>query len=307
LDAIKLTAASGKTYTWTGPDNFTSTSQNPTLTAKEASEGTYKLAFTDNNDCSTTGSVDVVVNPLPVITASDDVAICNGESTTLQASGGANYVWSPSSSLSNPSIPNPVATPAETTTYSVSASDAKGCRGNDNVVVTVWKNPTANAGPDKKILEGQYIKLNGTATGDDVSYSWQPATNISGETTLQPTVNPSQDAIYSLIVTSAHNCPTATDDVFVKVFKKLIIPNAFSPNNDGVNDYWRLESLQVYPTSTVKVYNRLGQCIFAATGANSPVWDGTYQGTVCPMDGYAYIIDLKNGTPVLKGMVFIVR
>jgi len=276
------------------------------LTAHAVSAGTYKLSYTDNNNCSTAGFVDVVINPLPVITASEDVAICSGETTNLQAVGGANYVWSPPTGLSSSGIANPVASPTQTTTYHVSASDANGCRGSDDVIVTVWKNPIADAGPDRKILEGQYITLNGSASGDDVSYSWQPLTDISGETTLQPTVNPAKDATYTLVVTSAHNCPTATDDVFVKVFKKLIIPNAFSPNGDGANDYWRLESMQVYPTSTVKVYNRFGQCVYSAIGADSPIWDGKFQGKPCPMGGYSYVIDLKNGTPLLSGMLFIV-
>jgi len=305
-DAIKLSANAGKSFAWTGPNSFTSTDQNPTLTAHAVSAGTYKLSYTDNNNCSTAGFVDVVINPLPVITASEDVAICSGETTNLQAVGGANYVWSPPTGLSSSGIANPVASPTQTTTYHVSASDANGCRGSDDVIVTVWKNPIADAGPDRKILEGQYITLNGSASGDDVSYSWQPLTDISGETTLQPTVNPAKDATYTLVVTSAHNCPTATDDVFVKVFKKLIIPNAFSPNGDGANDYWRLESMQVYPTSTVKVYNRFGQCVYSAIGADSPIWDGKFQGKPCPMGGYSYVIDLKNGTPLLSGMLFIV-
>ncbi|MDI3320403.1 gliding motility-associated C-terminal domain-containing protein [Pinibacter soli] len=305
-NTIKLSANAGKAFAWAGPNSFTSTDQNPTLTAHTVSAGTYKLTYTDNNSCTNTGSVDVVVNPLPVINAGQDVAICNGESTNLQASGGANYVWSPPTALSNTGVANPVASPTQTITYRVSASDANGCIGSDDVIVTVWKNPTANAGPDRKILQGQFITLNGQASGDDISYSWQPATDISGESTLQPTVNPAKDVSYTLVVTSAHNCPTATDDVFVKVFKKLLIPNAFSPNNDGANDYWRLESLQVYPTSTVKVYNRFGQCVYSAIGAESPVWDGKYQGNLCPMGGYSYVIDLKNGTPILTGMLFIV-
>ena len=73
---------------------------------------TYTLTVTDANGCIDTDDVEVTVNPLPPADAGADVAVCTGSSTTLGASGGTQYAWSPTTDLSNPNIANPVCTPA---------------------------------------------------------------------------------------------------------------------------------------------------------------------------------------------------
>ena len=91
----------------------------------------------------------------------------------------------------------------------------------------------------------------------------------------------------------------------VKVFKQLFIPNAFTPNGDGINDTWHIETLQAYPNADVKVFNRYGEMVFDNHGFNK-LWDGKYKGRIVSPGAYVYIIDLKNNSPVLKGVVFII-
>ena len=93
--------------------------------------------------------------------------------------------------------------------------------------------------------------------------------------------------------------------MLVKVFKKLFVPNAFTPNNDGVNDTWFIETLDAYPHADVKVFNRYGQMVFNNYGANKP-WDGTFRGVLLSPGAYAYTIDLKNNSQLIKGIVFII-
>ncbi len=97
-----------------------------------------------------------------------------------------------------------------------------------------------------------------------------------------------------------------TDDVFIRVFKKVIIPNAFSPNNDGINDTWKIEALETYPESNVSVFNRYGQVVYHSTGYNKP-WDGKLNGIPLPVGTYYYKIDLKNNFSILSGWVLIIR
>jgi gliding motility-associated-like protein len=92
----------------------------------------------------------------------------------------------------------------------------------------------------------------------------------------------------------------------VRVYKKIIIPNTFSPNNDGINDYWNIDALVTYPGSSILIFNRYGQQVYQSTGYARP-WDGTYNGSPLPQGTYYYIIDLKNNTPKLTGWVLIVR
>ncbi len=97
-------------------------------------------------------------------------------------------------------------------------------------------------------------------------------------------------------------------------FKFLLYPpntipvfsNAFSPNGDGINDYWRLDFLRDYPNATIQVMNRLGQVVFSAVGYNQP-WDGRYKGELLPVGTYYYIINLKNGMPPIIGSITIIR
>jgi gliding motility-associated-like protein len=94
--------------------------------------------------------------------------------------------------------------------------------------------------------------------------------------------------------------------VFVKVFKKVIVPNAFSPNKDGINDTWQLVAIDAYPDADINVFNRYGQAVFTSHGYNKP-WDGTYNNDPLPVGTYYYVIDLKFGLPKLKGWVAILR
>lgn len=86
----------------------------------------------------------------------------------------------------------------------------------------------------------------------------------------------------------------------------LVIPNIFTPNNDGVNDTWDLSSLTLSSNSVVNIYNRYGMLIYASVGYSTP-WDGTYKRMNVPMGTYYYFIDFKNGTTPIAGPVTIIR
>ncbi len=94
--------------------------------------------------------------------------------------------------------------------------------------------------------------------------------------------------------------------MFVKVFQKVIVPNAFSPNADGINDTWDIKKLETYPGAEVFVYNRYGQPVFHSNGYNKP-WNGTFNNQPLPVGTYYYVIDVKNGLPRLSGWVVVLR
>jgi gliding motility-associated-like protein len=305
---ITLEASGGVTYRWTGP-GITSTTQNPLVVnnATPANEGTYTVIATSDKGCDAPPvQVQVKIVPKVVAIVSDNVAICAGQTTQLHASGGLYYKWTPSTGLDHDDIPDPIASPTDTTTYSVNVSN-DGCNDDSkSITVAVRKNPVADGGGDKRIFEGQSVKLNGTVKGDDITgISWYPTTALDDPTSVTPTANPTDDISYTMTVTSA-NCGISTSTVFVRVYKKVTIPNTFSPNGDGINDTWNIEALFTYPESTTMVYNRYGKLVFKSTGYTKN-WDGTYNGSGLPAGTYYYVIDLKNGTKKLAGWVFIVK
>ncbi len=305
--SVSLSAQNGQTYAWTGPNGFSSTLASPVLaTATLANAGKYYVLVNSKGGCVKRDSTTVIINPLPAANAGTDAVICENSSASLQASGGASYSWLPASGLSNTIIANPVATPAVTTNYVVTVVSVAGCKASDTVLITVLKKPVANAGPDKKIVNGQSVLLNGSASGDTASYFWSPPQFIDNTAILMPTVNPASDMTYTLHVLSGNGCGTATDDVFVRVLKKIAVPNAFSPNGDGINDVWNIEALDTYPESETMVFNRYGQVVFHTRGYGKP-WDGNFGGKPLPSGTYYYTIDRKNDFPVLSGWVMIIR
>jgi gliding motility-associated-like protein len=84
------------------------------------------------------------------------------------------------------------------------------------------------------------------------------------------------------------------------------VPNAFTPNGDGINDTWILANLSDYPGATVEVFNRYGQVVHRAMASALP-WDGKFKGSPLPVATYYYIIDLKNGFAPMQGSVTIIR
>lgn len=303
---ISAAATGNYQYQWAGPGGFSS---------NLASVSFSSLAYTDSGlyrvtasayGCSSTDSIYLQVNPAPAVSVSNDAGICEGNTTTITASGGVQYQWSPARGLSDASIASPVASPSDTTRYTVTVTNSYGCTDSASVVVNIWKKPVADAGPDRQIFEGDTVTLRGTVSGTDVSVVWTPAISIQNANTITPVVNPSDKTVYTLTATSALGCGVSDDQVIVNVYKKISPPNIFSPNGDGVNDTWVIPGIETLPRSQVHVYDRMGRIVFSTRSAEK-VWDGMYKGKPIPVGTYYYIIETGLNQPPLSGWVLIMR
>ena len=313
-ETLTLTADGGTTYKWTGPGISGYDSHNPLVipNVSAGNAGHYQVEVVSQGDCSTTLNVDVTVNLKPVIVLNNVPPVCKGTSTQLTAgvsnAGSYTYSWLPAAGLSDPHSATPMAGPNVSTLYTVTVTNnITNCSATQQVQVNVIDVPVADAGTDKKIFEGQSVQLGGNLNSSNVlSYSWSPADYLNDAHSPTPVANPPYDVNYLLTVTSDNGCGIITDEVFVRVFQKIVIPNTFSPNNDGMNDFWNIEALETYPQSTVYIYNRNGRQVFQSTGYSKP-WDGKFNGSPLPTGTYYYVINLQNGTPKLSGWVFLVR
>jgi len=196
-ECTTLTATGGSLYVWNTGD------QMGVITVCPVTTTTYEVTVTDNNGCYDVASVTVTVNPNPVASAGPDVAICEGECTTLTATGGSLYVWSTGDQMGVITV-----CPATTTTYEVTVTDNNGCYDVASVTVTVNPVPVADAGPDVAICEGVCTTL--TATGG-MYYEWS-----TGDQTDAITVCPVVTTEYYVTVTNADGC-SAVADVTVTV------------------------------------------------------------------------------------------
>jgi gliding motility-associated-like protein len=188
----------------------------------------------------------------------------------------------------------------------VIVSNANGCTDTAEVKIGVSTKPTAFAGEDKILLFGESVLLEGVASGLDISFYWTPAYFLNDPMALQPLCTAPKDTSYTLHVQSNVGCGSATDLVKVKVIKGIYVPAAFSPNNDGYNDVWRIEALEAFPNSLVPVYNRLDEKMVESAGKKF-FWDGRFKGEPQPTGTYVYVIYLKNNKPVLKGTVVLIK
>jgi gliding motility-associated-like protein len=245
--------------------------------------------------------------PVNIIPA--DTFICLGTRFSLTATGASSYSWTPATGLSNSSIANPVAQPAVTTTYQVIGTDATGCSAIDSITIAVNPLPDIEAMAESNFIScnGKGVKLH--ATGAQ-TYSWQPANLCDNSLSADPLVKPDKETYFSVTGTDANGCKNA-DSVKVTVAKQNIffVPNAFSPNNDGVNDLFQPK---IYCGLTMKlfsIYNRYGERVYLSSN-NAEGWDGTYGNQGADAGAYFWYIEGKDefgGTFVKKGDVTLIR
>jgi gliding motility-associated-like protein len=192
-----------------------------------------------------------------------------------------------------------------THTISYIYTAATACADTVTRVIVVNPIPTVDAGKDMVILAGGVTRMNASATGDSLKYQWSPAIGLSSTTILDPVVTVTKDVTYTLTVTNNKGC-SVSDNINIKALLDPVVPNTFTPNNDGVNDKWDIKYLDNFSGCTVDVFNRNGQKVFSSIGYKT-AWDGQSNNGDLPFGVYYYIIDLKNGRKPVKGYVTIIR
>lgn len=206
-----LTASGGNSYSWSPATGLSDAGiANPVATPVQTT--TYEVAVGIGN-CADTAIVTVTVSPLPTADGGADVDICPGESAPLLASGGSFYTWSPITGLNNAGIANPLASPTQTTTYSVIVTDSSNCTDTANVTVTVNPAPTANAGQDTTICDAGSLQLNGSG---GFNYLWSPSAGLSCDSCQNPMATVGATVLYTLQVENANGC-TDTDVITITV------------------------------------------------------------------------------------------
>jgi len=218
----------------------------------------------------------VTATSSPVISAGPDATICSAGNTTLNASGGTGYTWSPATGLSNANISNPVANPVSTTTYVVTVASPCGPL-NDTVIVNVNSSIPASISGNTTICNGATTTLTATGGGN---YSWN-----TGATTAAITVTPTTNTTYSVIVGSGSCTTTATATVAVTNGVNATIngPTAVCTGNSatltasgGTNYSWNTgattANIVVTPTSssTYSVIVSSGTCSGTASITVNP-------------------------------------
>jgi gliding motility-associated-like protein len=305
---LSMTAGGGVQYDWTGPGPFTSSGGNATMqNAQVSAAGEYYVTVTDAAGCARLDSITIQINQGPVAATNfAEASICQGDNITIEGTGGLTYEWRPAFGLSSVSIENPVASPADTTTYELIVTNEFACTDSAEVTINVIERPYADAGPDIAIVKNTSVQIPGIASGQNISYNWSPDLFINDILALQPIVTPAHDTTYVLTVISNEGCGMDEDSMSIFVYQDIFVPTAFTPNGDGLNDTWGVPALSAFAEFTIAIYNRNGELIFRSRNANIP-WNGMFRGMAQPTGAYVYLIDIKDTGLRLKGHFMIIR
>ena len=386
-DSIQLNATGGVKYNWLPKYNISDTGiSNPWV--HPIGPTNYFLLST-NGICLRVDTILVDVKTISV-SAGKDTSMCYGYFVYLNASGGVSYQWMNNYNLSDPYIPNPLATPAKDTTYIVRISDGS-CAILDSVFVKVNKFPIVSAGNDQKHCPGDFVTINGNVI-DYTRFNWAPALGLNDKLLMQPTASVNGKTMYvlnawngycyksdtvfvdmspkitakfsadpsfglaplivnftnqstngnfyewnfgdlSAISNDENTTHTYTDEgnynalftvkdsmgcidttsltIHVIIKDTIFVPNAFTPNGDGLNDQFvPILSIGRFEFLELAIFNRWGVQVFETKMPGGTWWDGKINGTPEPPGIFTYHIearDKKGKSYEFTGTVAIVR
>lgn len=309
---VQLQAANGINYNWAPSTGLScSTCSNPV--ASPLVNTTYTVTSNAALNCNTTSTLTVLMTSNPQVTASPSVAACVGGNVQIQASNGVNYNWSPSTGLSCTTCSNPIVTPTAPTIYTVTSNAGPGC--NTFTTVAVGVDPYASAAftATNNVTNTfpQTINVTNNSTLA-TSYYWSLSNgNTSTASVPSFVVNNGGTYTLTLIAINGNGCNDTTSTIIVvnDVAVSLTMPNVFTPNGDGVNDFF-------YPVMTsfsrisCSIYDRWGVLVYEFSSLTDK-WNGeNTKGKEVPAGTYFYTFngtDVNGKNYVRKGFVSLSR
>lgn len=292
-------------YHWPG-------TQGPAL--DNIGSGNYSVTVTDAQGCKTVDSVWLENLPEPQIEFSVSAPLCQDDSTgileILNPITGFLFGLTPQTLVTNHVFGN---LPAGTRTLFF--RDSVGCTWDTSFLVPEAVPFWIELPSDTSIYCGDSITLQVNSSSSISNYNWTPETGLSCSTCPEPVASNSQSQTYTLTAISTDGC-VAIDSIQIEIDDegRIYIPNAFTPNNDGINDIFYIFGDNIDKVLVFRVFDRWGGMVYKGENfpANDPAfgWDGKHQGKPAHIDVYAWYarLQLCNGSIVFKkGDVTLLR
>ncbi len=279
--------------------------------------GSYTVRYRaiSSHSCISNAATQMVsIGSVPVASFSFDNGTCTGKAvpfinTSTNAAGAiASSRWQVGSGapITTNGTGNYTYTFGQPGTYPVrlEVSTAAGCSNTTIQTITIVQTP-AGAGPDIVVRAGEVFQLYGSGGS---SYLWQPSIGLNSNTVQRPVGRLQATQVYTVQATTADGC-IGKDEVQVTVLQPVVLPNAFSPNGDGINDVWQSNTLSGYSQAVLQVFDRYGQLVHQTKGSSTTLWDGKKGDKPVPAGTYYFILTLNspfNDKP-LTGWVMVLR
>jgi gliding motility-associated-like protein len=273
--------------------------------------GTYAVTVNDNNGCTANQTITINSSAPLVITPAVQNASCigvNNGSISLNVTGGTlpyNYDWNNGQTAD-------AATGLAAGNYAVTVTDSKGCSATSGGDISISYELNVHAAASVTSTTGTPVQLTATTNTDHSNtYRWTPVNYVTCATCANTAATPQQTTLFTVNVVDINGCK-AEDTVTINVNTStdIFIPNAFTPNNDGVNDQFKMfgELSNIYFLD-ISVFDRWGEKVFESNDPNFE-WDGTYRGEPAPIGVYIYVATavFNNGSHRdFKGSVTLLR
>lgn len=306
-----LLAGGNGSYIWSTGNN------SPSIDISQSGE--YGLTVTNSFGCTANNAINVAVHLIDA-NIFETLEGCGAEAkVALQfdhiSGGEAPYLFSldggnsfTTEHIFNNLIPN---------TYDMVVEDVWGCRWEEEQTFVAPPSPFVELGQDEFIAQGEDILINTITNLDNPSnILWTPSEGLSCTNCLNPIANPFENTSYQLIITNEQGC-TASDEIQIFVDKTLrvYVPNAFSPNGDGINDQFMIYANNgVQSIQKWTIFSRWGELVFQAEDfePESPQhgWNGKYKGKALQSDTYTWqaeILMVDGKIELLSGAVHLIR
>jgi gliding motility-associated-like protein len=295
------------TYDWDFGDGSRSNLQNPSHNYTVPGLYTVRLIVTTTNGCSDTASkinyVKIVASP--VVDIGGNVPICMQNKLSFKGlvlqpdTSKITWYWdfgNGKTSITRNPLPQRYDT-AGNYPLRLIVTNSTGCADTIDRTVVVYALPVIDAGIDKIIGAGSSVAINPTGS-PVIDYTWSPPVALSCVDCYNTIASPKNTTTYTIRVIDANGCINIDkiDVIVVCNDKNVFIPNTFSPNNDGVNDWFYPRGTGLFTIQSMRVFNRWGEMVFqkAKLFPNDPTagWNGRYNGTLLNADVYTYIIEI---------------
>ncbi|HRH58134.1 MAG TPA: gliding motility-associated C-terminal domain-containing protein [Chitinophagales bacterium] len=252
-------------------------------------EGDYQIFLKTTSGCDSL--VNLTLNVIPIQRTQISDTICDGQSIII-----GNQTFT------------------EEGNFTIKLSSSQNCDSIVFLTIKVNPLPVIDAVSDKtSALPDEQIQLN-VITQETLLYNWIPADILNNSTVQNPTAFIKEPTWFSVTATNRTTQCNTVDSVFVDLEylpcskENIFIPNAFSPNGDGVNDKFLVRSKSL-KSMHLEIYDRWGHKVFE-TDNISEGWDGTFKGQPSPLEAYGYYFKgecLQGDKITLKGNVTIIR
>lgn len=314
--SIQLIAYSSDSITWRNNAGIDCLSCD-TINVRPTTSTNYVVTAISQYGCiNTDNSFIKVYEPLNIRVTPIDTAVCIGSRFQYNINTPGIVLWEPSTGLSSAYSPNPFVTAINDVEYKVTIKDSVGCFSDSAIIkLKVNQLPEVNAGPDQVLSLDDPFIISPTYSSGIISYNWGNSPSLYCTTCPTPTGRMKTSEGLTISVEDINGCK-AGDKINLILdcsTSALMMPNAFTPNGDGLNDYFyplakgyeEIKSFSVYDRSGHKIFERMN---FAPNQSNLG-WDGTMKGARTNTQTYVWVVQVycQGNMITKKGVVTLIR